>query len=210
MDRRYAIRRLEGTPLYLTAGIENATIRSEWLATMGTHLIFGIPAALLLLMTLFAVLRRTQALYGKIDRRAAAESALRQSQKLEAIGQLTGGIAHDFNNLLTIIIGNLEGLQKQLAGADLKVRRRADNAMHGAQRAATLTKRLLAFSRHRILPVQPGDLARERVKVGIGIGVVPPDRVVCPRQVADGGVMNHEAEFLLGTIDRTPQLTLFR
>jgi two-component system, NtrC family, sensor kinase len=160
VDRRYAIRRLEGTPLYLTAGIENATIRGEWLATMGTHLIFGIPAALLLLMTLFAVLRRTQALYSEIDRRAAAEGALRQSQRLEAIGQLTGGIAHDFNNLLTIIIGNLEGLQKQLAGTDAKVRRRADNAMHGAQRAATLTKRLLAFSRQQPLTPTPIDVNR--------------------------------------------------
>lgn len=160
VDRRYAIRRLEGTPLYLTAGIENATIRNEWLATMGSHLIFGIPATLFLLLTLFAVLRRTQALYAEIDRRAAAEGALRQSQKLEAIGQLTGGVAHDFNNLLTIIIGNLEGLQKQLAGADAKILRRADNAMHGAQRAATLTKRLLAFSRQQPLTPSPIDVNR--------------------------------------------------
>jgi two-component system, NtrC family, sensor kinase len=160
VDRRYAIRRLEGTPLYLTAGIENAAIRNEWLATMGSHLIFGIPATLLLLMTLLAVLRGTQALYTEVDRRAAAEAALRQSQKLEAIGQLTGGIAHDFNNLLTIIIGNLEGLQRQLSGADAKVRRRADNAMHGAQRAATLTKRLLAFSRQQPLTPTPIDVNR--------------------------------------------------
>jgi two-component system, NtrC family, sensor kinase len=160
VDRRYAIRRLEGTPLYLTAGIENAAIRNEWLATMGSHLIFGIPATLLLLMTLLAVMRRTQALYAEVDRRAAAEGALRQSQKLEAIGQLTGGIAHDFNNLLTIIIGNLEGLQRQLSGADAKVRRRADTAMHGAQRAATLTKRLLAFSRQQPLTPTPIDVNR--------------------------------------------------
>jgi two-component system NtrC family sensor kinase len=160
IDRRYAIRRLDGTPLYLTAGIENAAIRSEWLATMGAHLIFGIPATLLLLATLFAVLRRTQALYAEVDRRAAAEGALRQSQKLEAIGQLTGGVAHDFNNLLTIIIGNLEGLQRQLAGADAKVQRRADNAMHGAQRAATLTRRLLAFSRLQPLTPTPIDVNR--------------------------------------------------
>jgi CheY-like chemotaxis protein len=85
---------------------------------------------------------------------------LRQSQKLEAIGHLTGGVAHDFNNLLTIIIGNLEGLQRQLAEADVKVRRRVDNAMHGAQRAATLTKRLLAFSRQQPLTPAPIDINR--------------------------------------------------
>jgi signal transduction histidine kinase len=160
VDRRYAIRRLEGTPLYLTAGIENATLRDQWLAAMGSQLIFGFPATLLLLATLFAVLRRTQALYAEIDRRAAAERALRQSQKLEAIGQLTGGVAHDFNNLLTIIIGNLEALQRQLKDADAKMRRRADNAMHGAQRAATLTKRLLAFSRQQPLTPTPIDVNR--------------------------------------------------
>ena len=158
VDRRYAIRRLEGTPLYLTAGIENATIRNEWLRTMASHLVFGVPATLLLLVTLFAVLQRSQALYSEIDRRAAAEDALRQSQKLEAIGQLTGGLAHDFNNLLTIIIGNLEGLQRQLSTADAKIKRRADNAMHGAQRAATLTKRLLAFSRQQPLTPTPIDV----------------------------------------------------
>jgi two-component system, NtrC family, sensor kinase len=160
VDRRYAIRHLDNTPLYLTAGIENATIRNEWFATMGSHLIFGIPATLFLLLTLFAILRRTQALYAEVDRRAAAEGALRQAQKLEGIGQLTGGIAHDFNNLLTIIIGNLEGLQRQLVDADAKIKRRADNAMHGAQRAATLTKRLLAFSRQQPLTPTPIDVNR--------------------------------------------------
>jgi two-component system NtrC family sensor kinase len=160
IDRRYAIRRLEQTPLYLTAGVENAALRSEWIATMAPHLIFGVPATLFLFVTLFVILRRTKRLYAEVDRRSVAEDALRQSQKLEAIGQLTGGVAHDFNNLLTIIIGNLESLQKQLAEADTKVRRRVDNAMHGAQRAATLTKRLLAFSRQQPLTPTPIDINR--------------------------------------------------
>jgi CheY-like chemotaxis protein len=73
-------------------------------------------------------------------------------------------VAHDFNNLLTIIIGNLETAQRQLGtaadGAQAKLTRRIDNAMHGAQRAATLTKRLLAFSRQQPLSPAPLDLNR--------------------------------------------------
>ena len=76
---------------------------------------------------------------------------------MEAIGQLTGGVAHDFNNLLTIIIGNLETAQRQMARwgdeTHQKVALRLENAMHGAKRAATLTRRLLAFARQQ--PLNP-------------------------------------------------------
>jgi signal transduction histidine kinase len=157
IERRFGVRRFDTTPLYLSAGIASSTIRAEWMDGMAEHLIFGIPATLMLFLTLFAVLRRTQSLYEETDRRALAEESLRQSQKLDAIGHLTGGVAHDFNNLLTIIIGNLETAQRQLEswtdGAQVKLARRLDNAMHGAQRAATLTKRLLAFSRQQ--PLSP-------------------------------------------------------
>ena len=158
VSRQYAIRRLENKPLYLSAGIETATITREWLSTMGAHLIFGIPATLFLFLTLWLVLRRTQALYAEMDRRSKAEESLRQSQRLEAIGHLTGGVAHDFNNLLTIIIGNLEALQRQMAGAETQLVRRLDRAMHGATRAAMLTKRLLAFSRQQPLSPMPIDV----------------------------------------------------
>ncbi|HTO65033.1 MAG TPA: ATP-binding protein [Bradyrhizobium sp.] len=158
VSRRYAVRRLENTPLYLSAGIETATITGEWLSTMGAHLIFGIPATLFLFLTLWLVLRRTHALYAEMDRRSKAEESLRQSQRLEAIGHLTGGVAHDFNNLLTIIIGNLEALQRQMAGAEARLVRRLDRAMHGATRAAMLTKRLLAFSRQQPLSPTPIDV----------------------------------------------------
>ncbi|MFO1108854.1 MAG: response regulator [Bradyrhizobium sp.] len=159
VDRRFIVRKLPEWPVYLTAGVENAALQREWLQAMGTHLIFGVPATLALFLTLWIILRRTKRLYAAIDGRVAAEQALRQSQKLEAIGQLTGGIAHDFNNLLTIIIGNLEAAQRQTEDT-ARLKRRIDNAMHGAHRAATLTKRLLAFSRQQPLTPKPIDVNR--------------------------------------------------
>ncbi len=164
IERRFGVRRFGNTPLYLSAGIASSTIRDEWLRGMSAHLIFGVPATLILFLTLLVVLRRTQRLYDEVDRRVAAEESLRQSQKLEAIGHLTGGIAHDFNNLLTIIIGNLETAQQNLEswtdGAQVRLARRVENAMHGARRAATLTKRLLAFSRQQPLSPSPLDINR--------------------------------------------------
>lgn len=97
-----------------------------------------------------------------LTERRANEERLLQSQKMESIGQLTGGVAHDFNNLLTVIIGNLEALQRHLqedAPDPGRLQRSAQNAMRGAQRAESLTQRLLAFSRQ-----QP--LAPESVNVG--------------------------------------------
>jgi PAS domain S-box-containing protein len=86
------------------------------------------------------------------------EEALRQSQKMDAVGQLTGGVAHDFNNLLQVIIGNLETLQRHLGGESARLQRSAANAMKGAQRAAALTQRLLAFSRRQPLDPKPANL----------------------------------------------------
>ncbi|TWB11977.1 PAS domain S-box-containing protein [Rhizobium sp. ERR 1071] len=83
------------------------------------------------------------------------ESALRQSQKMEAVGQLTGGIAHDFNNLLQVIIGNLDILQRNLPEDSGRLKRAAGHAMIGARRAAALTQRLLAFSRRQPLDPKP-------------------------------------------------------
>jgi PAS domain S-box-containing protein len=85
------------------------------------------------------------------------EEALRQSQKMEAIGQLTGGVAHDFNNLLQVIIGNLDTLQRTLPTDSARHQRSVRNALTGAQRAAALTQRLLAFSRRQPLDPKPID-----------------------------------------------------
>ncbi|MBR1175903.1 PAS domain-containing protein [Bradyrhizobium sp. KB893862 SZCCT0404] len=90
-----------------------------------------------------------------------AEEALRQSQKMEAVGQLTGGIAHDFNNLLTGIIGSLELLQTRLGQGRVKeIDRYVTVAQGAAKRAAALTHRLLAFSRRQTLDPKPTDLNR--------------------------------------------------
>ena len=87
-----------------------------------------------------------------------AESALRQSQKMEAVGQLTGGIAHDFNNLLSGITGNLELLRLRVAqGRHADLDRYAKAAQGSAHRAAALTHRLLAFARRQTLEPRPTD-----------------------------------------------------
>jgi signal transduction histidine kinase/CheY-like chemotaxis protein len=95
---------------------------------------------------------RTQQLRGEMSRREAAEDQVRQMQKMEAIGQLTGGIAHDFNNMLAIVIGSLDMARRRLADeVDPRVRTYLDNAADGAERAALLTGRLLAFARRQQL-----------------------------------------------------------
>ncbi|ADL00517.1 PAS domain S-box protein [Brevundimonas subvibrioides] len=92
---------------------------------------------------------------------AQAQEALRQSQKMEAVGQLTGGIAHDFNNLLAGISGALELLSKRLSEGRLNgMERYIDAAQGSAQRAASLTQRLLAFSRRQTLDPKPTDVNR--------------------------------------------------
>ena len=83
----------------------------------------------------------------------AAQEQLRQSQKMEALGQLTGGIAHDFNNLLTVVVGGLDLISKRLE--DEKLKRYAENALGAADRGARLTAQLLAFSRVQRLEVRP-------------------------------------------------------
>ncbi len=116
----------------------------------------------------------------EIKERERTEAALRQAQKMEAVGQLTGGIAHDFNNLLMAIMGNLELLAARVEGEHLQ--RYVRNAIHGAQRGERLVKQLLAFSRKQHLAPEPvdineivgvvGELLERTIGAGIRIDVV--------------------------------------
>jgi PAS domain S-box-containing protein len=94
-----------------------------------------------------------------ITERVAAEERLRTSQRMEAIGQLTGGVAHDFNNLLQVIRGNIELLEPVAQGNE-RASRRLASALHGVDRAAQLTRQLLAYARRQPLEPRPINLGR--------------------------------------------------
>jgi signal transduction histidine kinase len=144
-------------PIYGIEGLVKATtaIASVFTAAMLWPLLpklLAIPSP--------AQLREAQvALVSEGRHRREAEEMLRHTQKMEAIGQLTGGVAHDFNNLLTIIIGNLEIAQRSIEswteGTRERLTRVIASAAGGANRAAVLTQRLLAFARRQPLDPKP-------------------------------------------------------
>jgi PAS domain S-box-containing protein len=101
-----------------------------------------------------------QRVANEIAERMKAEERLRQSQKMEAVGQLTGGIAHDFNNMLAVILGSLNLAKRRLGKGEVNIDRFIEGAVDGANRAATLTQRLLAFSRQQPLAPEVTDINR--------------------------------------------------
>ncbi|CAM3383708.1 histidine kinase [Bordetella sputigena] len=139
-----------------------------------------------------ALARANDRLMKEIRERERTQSALVQSQKMEAIGQLTGGLAHDFNNLLNVIMGSVELIQR--TSPDDRLRRLAVNARHAVERGAKLTAQLLAFSRSQNLDLRPTNinalLAAMRELLGLSLG--PTVRVLTefapdlPMATADG------------------------
>jgi signal transduction histidine kinase len=187
--------------------------------------IYGIIAAGVIMA---ALLLETGSLYARLIHVLAdmqlqsaalieSEAALRQAQKMEAIGQITGGVAHDFNNLLTVIIGSLDMLKQQHV-ADPRALRLTNYAMQAAVRGEKLTKQLLAFSRRQILNPElkdPNLLIREfdglmrralgetiRIVLDLepGIGAIRVDPSQCESAILNLAVNARDAMDGVGTI----------
>ena len=146
------------------------------------------------------VVARTAELEAEMASRSQAEAALRQSQKMEAVGQLTGGIAHDFNNMLTGVIGAVDIMKRRLAaGRTSDLERFIDAASSSAHRAAALTARLLAFSRRQSLDAKPIDVAalmadlqelmQRTVHENVELSVIANDKL--PLAVADANQLEN-------------------
>ena len=168
-DRLLFYKAVPDYPVYVAASYDKNAIIEHWLLTMGSHLIYGIPVTLALILVTHSVIHRTQReqravaqAQDEMKKRAAAEEQLREAQQLEAVGQLTGSIAHDFNNILTVIVGNLDLLARQMATDPGK--RMIATMQRAASRGARLTQSLLAFARRQTLRpeiVNPNRLINE-------------------------------------------------
>ena len=165
--RTVAYRKLPDLPVYVAVGVARDAVRQAWLHRMGSHLLFGLPATLALFALALLASRRAASQGETLERlreeqikRTAAEESLRQSQKMTAVGQLTAGIAHDFNNLLTGIGGAIEMIGRRVQQPTPEVVRFLDLARTGVARAATLTQRMLAFSRQQPLQIESIDANR--------------------------------------------------
>ncbi|MBO9715208.1 CHASE3 domain-containing protein [Sphingomonas sp.] len=179
MDRcRALITRMKTTEHSLLDGRIAAVQRGSSLLTVWLLISAVLVAGLALLVTRDArtrarasaeardaLAKANEKLRDEARNREAAEAQVRQMHKMETIGQLTGGIAHDFNNMLAIVIGSLDLAKRRLAKDRKRAEQSIDNALHGAERAAQLTQRLLAFSRQQ--PLAPGAVEMNRLVAGM-------------------------------------------
>lgn len=155
-ERRIAFAKIPDYPVYVLAGVETAVVRAEWLRWVGGLLAFGLPATAALIALILLARRRTWHMYEEAARRVSAEEALRQTQRMDALGQLTGGVAHDFNNLLMIIGGAAQQLRNQSLSD--RMARSVSMIETATKRAVSLTGKLLSFARRRTLTPRVVDI----------------------------------------------------
>jgi two-component system, NtrC family, sensor kinase len=156
VERKVAYRKVAGFPVFVVAGLETQAIRAQWLSQMGYHLMFGLPATAALIAIVLLALKRTRRFYEEAARRQVAENALKQSQRMEALGQLTGGVAHDFNNLLMVVGGSAQKLKRRHHDpADI---RSLDMIESAVRKGSNLTRQLLSFARRQSLSPKVIDL----------------------------------------------------
>ena len=167
VERISAYRRIGPYPVTVRFGLDKGAALASWRATLLNYGIVTALASLALGAASLFALRQTgretlarrrweetaAELRAEAAERERVEHQLRQSQKMEAVGRLTGGVAHDFNNLLTVVIGSLDLVRRRAQTLDERTVQLVGNALDGANRAAALTSRLLAFSRQQ--PLQP-------------------------------------------------------
>ena len=171
VERMYGYRKVDNYPVYVVFGLDQSAVLDRWHANLRGYGLFATGGAMTLLGVSLLALRGARAEQAALQelrresaQRQAAEAQLRHSQRMDAVGQLTGGIAHDFNNLLTVIMGNLELIERTAGAmpagdpAGAKVQRLAGAALKGVQRGAALTRSLLAFARRQPLRTEVLDV----------------------------------------------------
>jgi hypothetical protein len=177
--RIVAIRALRAFPLAVMVSVDQARILIDWRNGAVSLSIVAVLLAGTVVVLLLLLARRSQQVEGlfqdasaaralaedahakllqQVAERERAEGALRQTQRIEAIGQLTGGVAHDFNNLLTVVLGNVDILQRRGLVGDAAASSRLDAIRGAAEGGATLTGHLLAFARRQPLMPRAVDL----------------------------------------------------
>jgi signal transduction histidine kinase/ActR/RegA family two-component response regulator len=176
--RVLAIRALKAFPLAVNVSVGESPVLASWRRQVWTFSLVALGASVAvvgLLLLLAQRSRQVEVLLGEyraardsaeeaqrrlieqMAERERAEAALRQAQRIEAVGQLTGGVAHDFNNLLTVLIGNIELMRKTMT-LDPATADRLEAMRGAAERGAMLTRGLLAFARRQPLSPRPVDL----------------------------------------------------
>ena len=176
IERINAFSKVKSYPLFISFSVETAYVLRDWRRESLLAAFMAVFSALLLAALWLAVVRQlheqrisverwreiAEDLKLEVGRREDAEEALRQSQKMEVVGQLAGGIAHDFNNMLAGLAGNLQLMRRRLDQGLLEELPRYVGAAEAiTSRAAAMTQRLLAFSRRQTLEPAPLDLKKQ-------------------------------------------------